>query len=259
VTPVTDALDALPLAAGLSLQVLLGLCAGSFIATLVLRWGAGRSVLGRSACDGCGRTLGALDLVPVAGWLLRRGRCAACGGRIDPLHLRVELGGAAIGAAAWLLMPGSGGFALALFGWMLLPLALLDARHYWLPDALVAPLALAGLLLGGWVSGIPLPDRLVGAVAAGGVLAALAALFQRLRGHAAMGGGDPKMAAAIGAWLGWMPLPIMFLLASGGGILWALVGAKKNVPITDRHIPFGTFMAGAAWLALPLWALISGR
>lgn len=258
-TSITDALDATPLAAGLLLTILLGLCAGSFIATLVLRWGAGRSVLGRSACDGCGQTLGMVDLLPVAGWLLRRGCCASCGGRIDPLHIRVELGGAAIGAAAWLLIPGSGGIVLALFGWMLLPLALLDARHYWLPDALVALLALAGLMLGGLVSGTALSDRMIGAVAAGAVLAGLAALFERLRGRAGMGGGDPKMAAAIGAWIGWVPMPIMFLLASAGGILWALLAPKENVPITDRHIPFGTFMAGAAWLAVPLWTLISGR
>lgn len=258
-TALVAALDALPLSAAVPLAVLSGLCLGSFVATLVLRWGEGRSILGRSACDSCGRTLTPVDLVPLLGWLVRRGRCQQCGAVIDPLHLRVELAAAAIGALAVLLMPGAGGWLLALMGWMLLPLALLDARHFWLPDALVAPLALAGLLLAGPMLGTSLLDRLIGAVAAGLTLALLAALFVRLRGREGMGAGDPKLAAAIGSWLGWMPLPFMLLIASAGGILWALAGNKKNVPVTDRHIPFGSFMAGATWIAVPLWPLISGR
>ncbi|OYW84345.1 MAG: hypothetical protein B7Z20_11005 [Sphingobium sp. 32-64-5] len=71
----------------------LGLIFGSFLAALAMRWPEGRSVLaGRSCCDGCGRTLRAVELVPVLSALVSRGRCRECGARIDPLHMGMELG-----------------------------------------------------------------------------------------------------------------------------------------------------------------------
>lgn len=256
--PTPSDLDLLPPLAGVGLASLLGLIAGSFIATLVLRWGAERSIFGRSRCDGCGRTLGLVDLIPLIGWLVRRGRCQACGARINPLHLQVELAAAAIGVAALTQAPGYAGWSLALFGWMLLPLALLDARYFWLPNILVGALALGGLLFGAPLLDTALVSRMAGAAFGGLTLLLLAEAFKRLRGREGMGGGDPKLAAAIGCWLGWMPLPVMFLLASASGIVWGLM-QKKDVPITDRHIPFGAFMAAAAWLAVPLWpALVTG-
>lgn len=242
----------LPLVAALPLAALLGLVVGSFIATLVLRWGAEQSILGRSRCDGCGRTLGVIDLIPLVGWLVRRGRCQQCGAAIDPLHMRVELVSVLIGVVGVAVLPGVAGWSLALFGWLLLPLALLDARHFWLPDILTGMLAVIGLLLAGPLLDSSLPARLTGAIAGGVTLALLAALFVRARGREGMGGGDPKLAAAIGCWLGWVPLPLMFLLASSSGIVWALA-QKKDVPISDRHIPFGAFMAAAAWATVPVW------
>ena len=89
---------------------LIGAILGSFIATLVLRWPAGRSLLGRSRCDGCDRPLGALDLVPLLSALLLRGRCRRCGAPIDPFHSRVELTSALVGAVALALMPGAAGW-----------------------------------------------------------------------------------------------------------------------------------------------------
>lgn len=251
------ALGDMPPAISVPLAAFLGLIAGSFIATLVLRWGAKTSILGRSRCDGCGRVLGWIDLVPLLGWLRARGRCQGCGTAIDPLHLRVEIGAAAIGAAALLLWPGAGGWGLALFGWLLLPLGLLDARHFWLPDVLVAVLAGAGLVLAAPLLGTPLLDGLIGALAAGGTLAVLRALFLAFRGREGMGEGDPKFATAIGVWTGWEALPMLFLLASAGGILWALATQQKDAPIADRHVPFGAFLAAAAWCAVPLWLWIS--
>ncbi|MDE0947668.1 MAG: prepilin peptidase, partial [Sphingobium sp.] len=116
---------------------LAGAILGSFLATLILRWPQGRSVMrGRSACDGCGRTLGAQDLIPLFSAMIQRGRCRSCGAAIDPLHGRVEAGCAVIGALALGAMPDLGGIGWAVFGWLLLTLAVLDWRHFWLPDAL---------------------------------------------------------------------------------------------------------------------------
>lgn len=251
-------LDALPFGMGVAFAALIGLVLGSFIATLVLRWPAGRSVLGRSQCDGCGRPLGALDLLPLLSAAVSRGRCRTCKASIDPFHWRVELGAALIGAAALGLMPGTVGWLWALFGWLLLPLALLDARHFWLPDRLSAVLAIVGLLIAGPMLGTPLFDRWIGALAGGLILALIAWAYRRARGAEGMGGGDPKLVAAIGAWLGWQALPLLLLLASLGGIVWALVAQRKGDQLLgERRVPFGVFACSAAFAAVPLWPLIA--
>ena len=251
-------LDALPFGTGVAFAALIGLVVGSFIATLVLRWPAGRSVMGRSQCDGCGRALGALDLFPLLSTLVSRGRCRTCKAVIDPFHWRVELGSALIGVVALALSPGTAGWLWALFGWFLLPLALLDARHFWLPDRLNLLLGIVGLLVAGPMLDTSLIDRWVGAVVCGLTLAAIAEFYRRVRLKDAMGGGDPKLVAAIGAWLGWQALPLMLLLASLGGIVWALVSQRKgDQPLSQRQVPFGLFACAAAWAAVPLWPLIA--
>src|SRR3546814_12201422 len=95
-------------------------------------------------CRSCGLTLGGLELVPLFSALAQRGRCRACGAAIDPLHWRMEAGCALIGAVALGAMPNPGGVGWALLGWMLLTLAILDWRTFWLPDALTLPLAFLG-------------------------------------------------------------------------------------------------------------------
>ncbi len=254
---ITSILDALPFGAAILLAGFIGLILGSFIATLVLRWPAGRSVLGRSQCDGCGRPLRAWELVPLLSALWTRGTCARCGARIDPFHGRVEIASGLIGVVALALLPGTAGWLWALFGWLLLPLALLDARHFWLPDRLNAVLAIAGLLLAGPMLGAPLLDRWIGALAGGLILAAIAWAYRRVRGGEGMGGGDPKLVAAIGCWLGWQALPLLLLLASLGGLLWALAThGKGDQPLARRRVPFGLFACAAAWATVPLWLLL---
>lgn len=249
---------ALPVGIGIAFAALIGLVLGSFIATLVLRWPQGRSVLGRSQCDACDRPLGVRDLVPLLSALWSRGRCRRCGARIDRFHSRVEFASALIGALALGLMPGIPGWLWALFGWLLLPLALLDARHFWLPDRLTALLAVMGLLFASPLLGTPMIDRWIGALAGGLILAAIAFVYRRMRGSDGMGGGDPKLVAAVGAWLGWQALPLMLLLASGGGIVWALTAPreKRDAPLALRRVPFGVFICAAAWTAVPIWLLL---
>ncbi|MFC0305237.1 prepilin peptidase [Rhizorhabdus histidinilytica] len=229
---------------------LLGVIFGSFIETIVVRWPQGRSAArGRSACDGCGAPLGPARLVPVLSYAIQRGRAACCGGRIDSVHPLAELLGGAIGSlavAAACDLPQA--IAGALFGWLLLTLALLDLRHFWLPDRLTAALAFAGL--GAGVAGLPpdLADRLVGGVAGFLLLEAVRRGYRRLRGREGMGGGDPKLFGAIGLWLGWRMLPIVLLGAALAGLAAALLLllAGRRLGTTSR-LPFGPFLALAAW------------
>ena len=236
---------------------LLGLIAGSFVAALVVRWPQGRSVVaGRSACDACGVTLRASDLVPLLSALLLRGRCRACGARIDPVHWHTEAAGAAIGAAAGLVAAGPVALAGAVFGWLLLALALLDLRHWWLPDRLSATLALAGVTSGATGLAPDWTERAIGGAAGFGCLWAIAWAYRRVRGREGMGGGDPKLLGAIGLWLGWRMLPGVLLLASVAGLGWVAwtVARGKAVAATDA-VPFGVLLAVAAY---PVWLAMIG-
>lgn len=229
--------------------VVLGLIFGSFFAALITRWPDGRSVLrGRSQCDGCGRALGATELVPLLSALIQRGRCKACGAPIDPLHWRMELGCAAIGAAAAWSAPLPYALGWMALGWLLLTLAVLDARHYWLPDALTLPLAGLGLTIGPWVSGVTFADAAIGAAAGYGTLLAVALGYRMLRGREGLGLGDAKLLGGLGAWFGWQALPFILLGASLLGLGWALVQAIMARKRLDGHarLPLGTFLAIAA-------------
>ncbi|WP_380877403.1 type 4 prepilin-like proteins leader peptide-processing enzyme [Sphingomonas sp. DBB INV C78] len=232
--------------------LLLGAIFGSFLATLVIRWPEGRSVLsGRSSCDGCGRVLGLVDLLPLAGYALRKGRCATCGARIDFRHPAIEIACAGIGAISLSVGPGIEGLLGAAFGWLLVALAALDVEHFWLPNPLVALLALMGLAGGIAEVGVDLPARLFGGLAGFLSLAIIALSYRLLRGKTGMGGGDPKLLGAIGLTLGWQALPLVILGgALTGFLLLGLRHFRGAAVRRNQEVPFGALMALVAW---PLW------
>lgn len=230
-----------------------GLIVGSFLATLVLRWPQGRDLGGRSGCDSCGAPLRWTDLLPLVSFTAKRGKCSTCDAAIDRTHPVVELLCALVGGVALHVSPNLAGVAAALIGWFLVALAMLDLRHFWLPDRLtgaVAIVAMAGGLLGTMP---PLTDRLVGGVAGFGALAAIAWTYRKLRHREGLGAGDPKLFGAIGLWLGWEALPFVLLGASAVGLLAvaAMMLRGKAVGATTQ-VPFGTLLAIAAF---PVWVI----
>ena len=229
-----------------------GAIVGSFLATLCIRWPRGEQVVaGRSACDGCGRHLGPSELVPLLSRLWLRGRCGQCGAAIAPTHAWMEAGAALLAATALALQPNLHGVALALFWLLLLAPAVLDARHFWLPDRLTAVLALGGIAVGGFVSGASLLERIAAGAGAFLVLALVTLAYRRVRGRDGMGAGDVKLFAAIGLWTGAAPLPVILLLASIAGLGAAVIQGRRRI---DR-IPFGTCLvfAAIAWSAWVSW------
>jgi leader peptidase (prepilin peptidase) / N-methyltransferase len=245
-----------PLALAATLGGVLGLVIGSFLATILIRWPAGRSVAGgRSACDRCGAVLGPLELIPLFSWLVRRGRCRRCGAAIDPSHVAIELAAALIGAVAALAHPLPLGLVTAMLGWWLLLIASLDLEHQWLPDLLTLPLLALGLLAGWAGFGPPLAERAAGAAIGWAALAAIAFLYRHARGREGMGGGDPKMFGAIGAWVGAWTLPAILLAAGllGLAAVLAMRLRGEEVSATSR-LPLGSLMALAAW---PAWLLVA--
>ncbi len=229
-----------------------GAIVGSFLATAAIRWPAGeQAATGRSRCDGCKRVLGPLELIPIVSFLTRRGRCASCGGAIDRKHLLIELAAALIGAVSFDLAPGLDGLGGAVFGWGLLLLAVLDVEHFWLPDRATGLLALLGIAFGA-AGATPFPnDRLIGMAVGFLSLWLIGRAYRLVRHREGLGGGDPKLLGAIGAWLGWAALPYVLLLAALTGLGSVLLGKARGEAVSAAtRLPFGALLAVAAW---PLW------
>lgn len=236
-----------------------GLIVGSFLGLVSLRLPRGEDVVfGRSRCGGCGQTLKPWRMIPVLSWALSRGRCSDCGSTIPIRYPLIELGSGLIGVWAGL---HSTDFTLALMtgmlGWNLLILALVDAEHFWLPDQLTLPLFVSGLMAavllypGGLAAALPsaLVPPLIGAAVGFGGLWLLARLYKRVRGREGLGGGDPFLFGAGGAWVGWTGLPSVLLWASAAGlsVVLAMLIVRRRVSATDR-LPFGVFLAIGIWL-----------
>lgn len=238
----------------IAIGVALGLIAGSFVATLAVRWPEGRRIGGRSACDACGEQLRWFELVPLASFIAARGRCRRCDALIGSIHPVGEVLCGLVGALAFGLAPGLEGLLAALAGWTLVALALIDMRAFWLPDALTAGLVVISAASA--LAGIdPLPEtRLIGGAAGFLVLWGIARTYRLVRGREGLGGGDPKLFGAIGLWLGWESLPFVLLLGSLIGLMAvATVMARGTAVRGTTRLPFGSMLAAAAFLA---WTLI---
>ena len=208
----------------------------------------------RSHCPHCQTPLRWRDLVPVLSYLCLRGRCAHCATPISVRYPLVELAvGLVWGLCAWHWGGSLTALAWAGFFTTLLALALMDADTMLLPDALTLPLMWAGLIAAslGWI-GVSLTDALWGAVAGYLSLWAVYQVFLRLTGKHGLGGGDFKLLAALGAWLGWQVLPWLVLGASLLGLVLAALLMWRGTYQKDQHIPLGPSLA-LAGAVLALW------
>ncbi|MGD0863957.1 MAG: A24 family peptidase [Rhizomicrobium sp.] len=156
-----------------------------------------------------------------------------------------------VALAAWAaaIMGWTVVFAITLaLGWALLTLAAIDILAFRLPDILTFPLAAAGLLVAQVVAH-DLWAHVAGAAIGYCAFAAIAWGFERARGREGLGLGDAKLAAAAGAWLGWMPLPSVVLIACAAGFLWvaSLAIVRGRAALAER-IPFGMALAIAIWV-----------
>ncbi len=230
---------------------MLGPFVGSFLGVLIRRLPERRPVAwSRSACERCGNRLGWRELVPVASYLWQRGRCRHCAMPIGAFYPAIELLATAI--AAWAVLTADGpqqALAASVLGWVLLALGWIDAQHMRLPDALTLPLVVAGLAATWWLEPWRLAQHAAGAMAGYLAFRLLAEVYRRWRGHAGLGGGDAKLLAAAGAWVGLDALPMVVLIGAAAGIVWTLAERMGHgLPARRTVIPFGPFLALAIWL-----------
>jgi len=222
---------------------------GSFLGVLVERLPAGAGVVGgRSACPACGETLAVRDLIPIAGWLVNRGKCRSCAAPVSPFHPAIE--GGALVIAAWAAVFFSGWllWASCALGWTLLALAFMDQRHFMLSDKLTLPLIGAGLVVSLGIGNGAVINHAIGAVIGFTAFAALAWLYRRLRGREGLGLGDAKLLAAAGAWVSWHGLPSVILWGSVVALAVAAGRAAAKRPLAaDQPIAFGPYLALGIW------------
>ncbi|MCG8469060.1 MAG: prepilin peptidase [Gemmatimonadetes bacterium] len=223
----------------------LGAVIGSFLNVCIARLPAGESVVKpRSRCPACGETIRWHDNIPILSWLILRARCRHCREPISWRYPAIELAtlGIWIGMA-WFYGPSARGLVGAILCTILLAIAVTDALHYLIPD----PLSIGGLAAGlaaSFFPGEPTPlISLAGAALGFFVLFAVGWLGERAFKKPAMGGGDMKMMAMVGAFLGPLgALMTIFLGALTGSVIFGPISLK-----TGKLVPFGVFLAlGAA-------------
>jgi leader peptidase (prepilin peptidase)/N-methyltransferase len=234
--------------------VVAGLLIGSFLNVVIARVPEGRSIWRPgSACPGCGSGIAWHDNVPLLSFVALRGRCRACGMSIPWRYPLVEAAtGALFGAAGLAFGPTLHAAVAAALLATLLAITMIDLEHQIIPDVISLPAILAGFLANLATGRVSWLDSLLGILIGGGTFLAIALLGSWWAGQDAMGGGDIKLAAMLGAFLGWKVLLLsLFVSVLGGGILAAaLMGAGLRG--RKDPLPFGPFLAAGGAVGL-LW------
>jgi leader peptidase (prepilin peptidase) / N-methyltransferase len=230
------------------IAALFGAVIGSFLNVCILRWGAEPKesvVRPPSHCPRCGIGLRWYDNIPIVSWLVLRGRCRGCRAPISIQYPIVELATALI----WAFMVWRHGVSLealrgAAFATVLLGIAMTDARAYIIPDEFSLGGLALGILFALAAGKQALGVALLGAAVGFGMLWLIAIAGEWMFKQEAMGGGDIKMMAMVGAFLGWQGTLLTVFLG-------ALIGSLIFVPLSligrKQLVPFGIFLAiGAA-------------
>lgn len=249
------------IASRMVLAILLGLCAGSFISMLsyrlahmLLQQNLQLRALASPAshCPNCHKQLAWHDLIPLFGYLLQVGRCRYCQQPISWRYPLIELIAVAISLFCLLEFDSlSQAVLISVFLLSLLCLTVIDLEYGLLPDLLTLPLLWLALIGNSWIGLCSLQDAVIGA--SGGYLLLFLTFhsYRLLTGKIAMGHGDFKLLAAIGAWLGWGAIDALILTSATICLLW-----HGTNPSQATKIPFGPYLSLAAWLWLIHRALL---
>jgi leader peptidase (prepilin peptidase) / N-methyltransferase len=228
----------------------LGLAVGSFLNVCIHRLPRRRSVVNPpSSCPACGYRLRWYDNIPVLSWALLRARCRNCRAPVSIRYPIVEL----VTMGVFLLHLWVFGWTVLMavrlvFACALIVLFAIDLEHHLLPNAITLP----GIVVGLIVSAIVPPgirDAVLGTLLGGGVLWLIGEAYYRFAGQEGMGGGDVKMLAMVGAFLGWQLVLVTLVLSSVAGSLIGLLVIAIRRGGLKYALPYGTFLALGALAA----------
>jgi leader peptidase (prepilin peptidase)/N-methyltransferase len=236
---------------GVTGAILFGAIIGSFLNVCIHRLPLRESLLWpRSRCPQCAKTIAWYDNLPILSYFWLRGRCRACRRRISWRYPLVEaLNAAGYGLIIWRFGFSASALVYLLLWSSLIVISFIDLDHMIIPDRITLP----GIALGLVAGTLLLPrwwDSVLGLLVGGGILYFMAWISPYLFGKEGMGGGDIKLLAMIGAFLGWKPaiLTIFF-----GGLLGAVVGVTLmgvRVITREAYLPFGPFLSLGAVVAI---------
>lgn len=240
----------IPETVAIGLAGIYGAMLGSFLNVCVYRLPRDESVVRpRSRCPGCGAPIAWYDNMPVVSWLVLRGKCRRCGARISVQYPVVELLiGVVWALAVWRYGIGVQALSAGLFVTLMTGILLTDAGHMIIPDEFSLGGLGAGLALAALPGGRAFVSALIGAALGYGLLWLAGTVGKWWAGRDAMGGGDLKMMAMVGAFLGWRGVLMTVFLGSLAGTLVylpALIRRERH-----REVPFGVFLALGAVAAL---------
>jgi len=234
----------------LAFVFLFGAVVGSFLNVCIYRLPAGKSIVfPPSSCPACSTLIRWYDNIPILGWLVLRGRCRACQAPIAKQYPLVELLNGLLTLALFYRFGPTSTFAvLWVFCCALVVITFIDLEHQIIPDVISLPGIALGFISSSFLPWLSWSNSLIGLVAGGGVLLLVAYGYEFLTKKEGMGGGDVKLLAMMGAFLGWRAVPfILFAASLVGSVIGVslMLAQKKDGKLA---IPFGPFLAFGAVL-----------
>ncbi|MCJ7459114.1 MAG: prepilin peptidase [candidate division Zixibacteria bacterium] len=230
-----------------------GLAVGSFLNVCIYRLPLKKSIIfPASHCPKCGNKIRTYDNIPILSYILLRGKCRFCKERISLIYPAVELWSGLIFLSLYLWYGLSWEFASKLFLFTsLMVIFFIDLKHQLIPDVITLPGIAAGLIFSLLSKSPSFLDSLIGIISGGGLFYLVALAGDKIFKKESMGGGDIKLAAMLGAFLGWQKILLVFFLASFlgalAGIIFLILSPKLR---ENRLIPFGPFLAIATAICI---------
>jgi leader peptidase (prepilin peptidase)/N-methyltransferase len=232
-------------------MILIGLAIGSFLNVLIYRLPRKIPLIfSRSSCPNCRMPIPFYCNIPVLSYLILLGRCKICRHPISPRYPLVEL----LCAAAYVLFYYLDGWSLQLpvhcfLASSLIIIFFIDLEFQIIPDAITIPGMIIGLASAVFVTPPGIINSIIGFFVGGLSLLAIAYLGEWLFKKEAMGGGDIKMAAMLGAFVGWQKIILIFFGGAVIGMVVSIIWMPLSKKIrNERVIPFGPFLALAAFI-----------
>ncbi len=232
----------------------IGAVLGSFYGCCVFRYIYGQTLTNprRSTCPNCGHTVRWYENIPILSYLMLRGKCSACSGKISPLYPVIEL--VSVGWAVLLMMtfgPSMEWLLYMFFGGLMIVASFIDLKTFILPDIITIPGSIAAIPCAALLTPLGWEGAILGAGIGGGLFWSLRLLYRGLKGIEGLGLGDVKIMFMIGALAGPQNLPLVITVSAFTGLVAGLV---MMVVDPDHEygsmIPFGPFLALGSMLAI---------
>lgn len=236
-----------------ALVAALGLAVGSFLNVVIYRLPRSKSlVTPRSSCPGCGALIRWYQNVPLLSYIFLRGRCRGCVARISPRYPLVEL----LTAVLFLVFFWRYGISVATAGfWFfsacLVAVFFIDLEHTIIPDKITLPGVAIGLMLAAVSDHLDFVSSILGVFAGGGSFLLVGWLGAKMFKKESLGGGDVKLAAMMGAFIGPARIFLVFVFSAVLGLLVSVVVLMISARFRrERMLPFGPFLVLAALLVV---------